>query len=129
MTDPGTTSLVWPLIAVCGFMFLQDILGVGLTISQARGLRLFPGIFDGLGDFATRYGGAVVAVTAVKFSLWSWQTFLVVAACAMTSFFTSNLATGKESMILPRDRMETVTMALLWQRVRRAFGREKGGLR
>jgi len=116
--DPGTTSLILPIIAVCALMFLQDCLGVGLTISQARGLEFFPGFFDGLGDFATRYGGAIIAVTAVKFSLWSWQTFVVVAACATTSFFTSNLATGKESMILPKDRLEKWTIRSLWSRAR-----------
>lgn len=99
-------SILVPIVAVCGFMFLQDVLGVGLTISQARGLEFFPGFFDGLGDFATKYGAAVVAVTAVKFSLWGWQTLAVVTACAITSFFTSNLATGKESLLLPKSRQE-----------------------
>ena len=103
-------TLLVAVVAICGFMFLQDVLGEGLTISSTRALRFWPGFFDGLGDFPSKYGGAVVAVTAVHFSLWSWQTATVVTACAMTSFFTSNAAAGKESRLLPRSRTEQVRL-------------------
>jgi hypothetical protein len=96
-------------------MFFTDILGVGLTISQSRGLKFFPGFFDSLGDYASKYGIAIVAATTVHFGLWSWETFLVITACAMTSFFTSNLATGKESLILPRSRAEQVSIREMWK--------------
>lgn len=98
------TELLIALAAVCGFMVLQDVLGSGLTVSQARDLRTFPGVFDGLGDYANRYGGAVVAVVAVRFGLWSWQNLVVITACAVTSFFASNAATERWSVVLPADR-------------------------
>lgn len=110
-------KLIEAVIAVCGFMFLQDVLGSGLTISQSRGLKFFPGFFDGLGDFPNKYGNAVVAVTAVHFSLWGWQTFVVVTCCSLTSFFTSNAACGKESKILPKDRLDHVTAREMWRRL------------
>lgn len=116
-----TTTLAVAIVAVCGCMFFQDVLGSGLTISQSRGLAVFPGLFDGLGDFASKYGAAVVAVTAVHFSLWGWQTLTVITACAVTSFFTSNFACGKESIILPASRAEKVSLAGMWTRIKEAF--------
>lgn len=104
------STLLVAVVAVCGFMMAQDVLGEGLTISSARGLRFWPGFFDGLGDFPNKYGSAVVAVTAVHFSLWSWQTVVVVTACATTSFFTSNAAADKCSMLLPRSRTEQIRL-------------------
>ena len=111
-------DLLVAILVVCGAMFFQDILGSGLTISQSRGLDFWPGLFDGLGDFATRYGGAAIAITTVRFGLGSWQTFVVIAACAMTSFFTSNLATGKESKILPMTNLEKISLKEAWKRLR-----------
>jgi hypothetical protein len=101
-------QLLTSVVAVCGFMMVQDLLGSGLTISQSRGLRFYPGFFDGLGDFPNKYGAAIVAVTAVHFSLWGWQTLLVVSACAATSFVTSNGATERWAVVLPRDNAEWV---------------------
>lgn len=111
-----TSHLLVAILAVCGFMFLQDVFGTGLSISEPRGLRFFPGFFDGMGDFVGRYGAGVSAVAAVHYGLTSWQFFAITAACAVTSFFTSNAATGKESEILPMTRMEKFTLADLWQR-------------
>ena len=111
-------ALLAAVAVVCGCMFFQDVLGSGLTISQARGLSFFPGLFDGLGDFASRYGGAAIAYVTIRFGLGSWQTFVVITTCAVTSFFTSNTATQKESLILPKDRFEHVTWAELWGRLR-----------
>ena len=113
--------LLESIIAIIVFMFFQDVFGTGLSISEPRGLRFFPGFFDGMGDFVNKYGGAVTAVTAVKYSLWSWQLFLVVLACAVTSFFTSNMATAKESMILPQTAMEKFTLASTWIKIKEAF--------
>lgn len=115
-----TWALVGAITGVCVFMVLQDVFGTGLTISEARALRIFPGIFDGLGDFASRYGGAIGAVTAVHYGVTSWQFLAVTSACAGTSYFTSNAATGKVSAILPKDRMEAFTLSLLWQRIKGA---------
>jgi hypothetical protein len=114
------TTLAVAIAATCVFMVAQDVLGEGLTISSARGLAFFPGLFDGLGDFATRYGAAIIAVTSVHFGLWSWQTLAVVTSCAITSFFTSNFAAGKESKILPKDRLEKVSLAEMWRRIKEA---------
>ena len=100
------TALIVAIVAVCGFMAAQDFLGTGLSISTPRGLRFWPGFFDGLGDFPGKYGGAVVAVTAVKFSLWGWQTLLVVSACALTSFISSNKATGFLKQKLPDNEAQ-----------------------
>ena len=110
-------ALITAVVVVCFCMFCQDVLGSGLTISQSRGLAFFPGFFDGLGDFATRYGGAAIAITTVRFGLGSWQTFVVISACAVTSFFTSNAATCRESLILPKDRLDHVTIRQMWQRL------------
>lgn len=110
-------ALITAIAVVCICMFFQDVLGSGLTISQSRGLAFFPGFFDGLGDFATRYRGAAIAVTTVRFGLGSWQTFVVISACALTSFFTSNAATGKESLILPKDNLDHVTLHEMWSRL------------
>jgi hypothetical protein len=107
-------------------MALQDVAGTSMMISESRNLRVFPGLFDALGDYVNRYGAAVVAVTAVHFGLWSWATLLVVTACAITSFFTSNFATGKASMILPKDRMEKITMRDFFHRLFNSFGKEAG---
>ena len=101
--------LLVAIVAVCAFMMIQDVLGQGLTISTSRNLKFWPGFFDGLGDYANRYGAAVVAVSAVHWGLWSSQTLLIVTACAVTSFFTSNLAAGKESLLLPKSRLEQET--------------------
>ena len=105
---------------VCVAMFFQDVFGEGLTISSARGLQFFPGFFDGMGDYASKYGTAAVAATTGRYGLGSWQLLVVITACACTSFFTSNAAAGKESMILPRDRTEKITAAELWRRVKAA---------
>jgi hypothetical protein len=110
-------QLIVAVLSICACMFLQDVLGVGLTISQSRGLTFYPGFFDALGDYAGKYGGAIVAVAAVHFGLWSIQTFIIVTACAVTSFFTSNLATGKESMILPKSRADHVSLTEAWRRL------------
>lgn len=119
-------TLLTGIVAVCAFMFLQDIFGTSLVIAQSRGLSFWPGLFDALGDYVNRYGSAVVAVTAVHFGLFGWQTLLVVTACAITSFFTSNFATGKASMILPENDMEKITIRQLLQRLRNSFGKEAG---
>lgn len=109
-----TGQLLIAIVAVCGFMFLQDTLGSGLSVSQARvaarrdaGLPLgklgvLPGAFDALGDYPSRYGGAVVAVTSVHFGLWSWQLAVVTTACALTSFATTNEMTSRLSRLLPK---------------------------
>jgi hypothetical protein len=109
------TLLLVAVIAICVTMFFQDGLGVGLTISQSRGLKFFPGFFDSLGDYASKYGVAIVAATTVHFGLWSWETFIVITACAITSFFTSNFATGKESLILPKSVAEQVSLRQMWK--------------
>ena len=108
-------TLLGALGAMCACMMAQDVLGVGLTISQSRGLSFWPGLFDGLGDFANKYGGAIAAVTAVHYGLWSIETLAIVSACAITSFFTSNLATGKESLLLPRSRAEQIGFRRWWK--------------
>lgn len=110
-------TLFIAIVATCGFMFFQDVFGEGLTISSARGLKFFPGAFDGLGDFVNKYGGAIAAVAAVHYGLTSWQLFTIVCACATTSFFTSNMAAAKASKILPLNRMEKFTFASLWHRL------------
>jgi hypothetical protein len=115
-----TWGLFAAIAAVCLFMVLQDIFGTGLTISESRALKVFPGLFDGLGDFASRYGGAIGAVTAVHYGVTSWQFLAVTSSCAGTSYFTSNAATGKVSAILPKDRLESFTLSLLWQRLKGA---------
>lgn len=102
------TSLAAVCIATAFFMFLQDVLGSGLTISQARALRFWPGLFDGLGDFVNRYGVVIAAVTGAHYGLWSWQLLLVTTVTAFVSFFTSNTATGKESKLLPKSRLAQV---------------------
>jgi hypothetical protein len=94
------------VLGVVVFMALQDVFGVGLTISQARGLATYPGLFDAAGDFVSRYGGAISAVAAVNYGILSGSFFLITLAVAATSYFTSNLATGKESRLLPASRIE-----------------------
>ena len=115
-----TWGLVGAVVAICAFMFLQDVFGTGLTIAESRALKFFPGFFDGLGDFVNGYGKAISAVTAVHYGLTSIQFFVVTCAVAATSFFTSNAATGKVSAILPKDRLEAFTLNLLWQRLKGA---------
>jgi len=113
-----TWELVGAIVAVCIFMFFQDVFGSGLTIAESRALRVFPGLFDGLGDFVSRYGAGVSAFAVYHYGLGSWQFLTITAACGATSFFTSNAAVGKVSVILPKDRMEKFTLKLLWQRIK-----------
>ena len=114
-------SVLLALLAACFCMMCSDVLGVGITISQARALIFWPGFFDALGDYANKYGAAIVAVTSVHYGLWSFTTFVVVTACAITSFFTSNLATGKESKLLPMSRAEQLSLNALAQRFHSLF--------
>lgn len=93
-------------LATIGFMFLQDIFGSSLVVAEARELKFWPGLFDGLGDLVSRYGVVIAAVAAVHFGLWSWQTAVLAGLTAITSFFTSNLAVGKASKLLPKSRLE-----------------------
>ena len=113
--------VLYACLAVAGFMFLGDVFGAGLSISEPRGLKFFPGFFDGMGDFVGKYGGGVSAVAAVHYGLTSWEFFAITLTCAITSYLTSNAATAKESLILPKDRLEQFNLAIFWQRVKEAF--------
>ena len=88
-----TRHLVITCVIVSVFMAAQDFFGTNMTIGEAHGVRFWPGVWDALNDYASRYGGAVTAVGAVKYGLWSWQTALIVTCVAVTSFFTTNETT------------------------------------
>jgi hypothetical protein len=86
-------TLFWLCIASIAFMVAQDFFGTSMVIGEAKGTKFWPGFWDGLNDFATRYGGGIIAVAVVKYSLWSWQTLVIVMCVAVTSFFTTNEVT------------------------------------
>lgn len=83
-------------------MAVQDTLGSSMIVAIQRKLRFWPGLFDGLGDFASGYGKAVTAAAVVKWGLGSWETFLLVTVTATTSFFTTNETTELAHRLLPK---------------------------
>lgn len=81
------------------FMAAQDFFGTSMVIHEARGTRFWPGFFDACNDFASRYGGGITAAAVVTWGLWTWQTFVIVAAVACTSFFTTNETTALQHRV------------------------------
>lgn len=84
------------------FMALQDFCGTSMVLAESRVLKFWPGLFDGLNDFMNRYGSAITAGSVVKWGIFSWQTFVLVCATAVTSFFTTNESTQLANQVLPQ---------------------------
>ena len=85
------------------FMVCQDFLGTNMVIAESRGQGRVAGICDALNDFASRYGGGIMAYSVIRYDLLSWQTFMIVCCVSFTSFFTTNAVTmahtGKKKRI------------------------------
>lgn len=106
-------------VVVCVAMGFQDFFGVAMVISEARALTFFPGFFDALNDYASRIGAALTAGEYVRHGLLAWQTQLLLALTAVTSFFATNRGTQLASRLLPNDNARTP-----WALVRSHFHRK-----
>jgi hypothetical protein len=87
-------------------MFFQDILAVSMVIAETRNLGHWAGIFDGLNDYASRIGAAITAGAYVRHGLFAWQTQVLLGLTAITSFSTTNKATGWAQRLLPKGKTE-----------------------
>jgi hypothetical protein len=97
------TVLIASIITVAA-MVGQDTFATSLVIAESRNLAQWPGLFDAANDYASRIGGAVTAASTVKHGLGSWETQLLLALTAATSYFTTNRVTGLASRLLPKAR-------------------------
>jgi hypothetical protein len=85
-------------------MVCQDTFATTMVVAEARNLAHWPGLMDGLNDYASRIGGAVTAGSYVHSGLWSWQTQTLLALTAVTSYCTTNRVTGIAHRLLPPAR-------------------------
>ncbi len=93
--------LVLAIITVVA-MACQDTFATTCVIAEARNLARWPGLMDGANDYASRIGGAVTAGSYVAHGLWAWQTQVLLALTAITSYMTTNRVTGLAHRLLPK---------------------------
>jgi hypothetical protein len=74
-------------------MGAQDTLGSFMIVAIDKNRGRLAGAMDGLGDFASKYGGCLMAGSVIKWGLGSWETFIIVATTGVTSFFCTSQTT------------------------------------
>jgi hypothetical protein len=94
MTTHQVLTFAFGCVAASFFMVLQDTFADSMTIAEARNIPKWPGRLDAANDYVSKYGAAIIAVGAVRYGLWSIQTFVVVSCVAATSYVTTNRVTA-----------------------------------
>lgn len=90
-------------------MAASDTLGSFMIVAIDRNRGRLAGAMDALNDFASRYGTGLVAGSVVKWGLGSWETFAIVAATGVTSFFCTSQTTELAHRLLGKpDRVPPI---------------------
>jgi hypothetical protein len=90
-------------------MALQDTTGSFMIVAIDKNHGRLAGALDAAGDFAGKYGAGIMAGSVVKWGLYSWQAFSIVAVTALTSYFcTSNVTQLAHQLLGKPDKIPPI---------------------
>lgn len=106
--------MIFACIAVIFAMMCQDTFGTTMCIAEAKNIGRLAGGADALNDYASRIGGALTAGSYVRTGLWSWQTQLLLALTALTSYNTTRRVVPAVHRLLdsPSERIKALLVKL-----------------
>jgi len=85
------------LILAMMLMVVQDMLGVFLVVSEAKGRGWLAGLMDGLGDWPRMLGAGISGATLAQKGFG--PEFILVTFVSLTSVFSTKIATDLSKKI------------------------------